>query len=451
MLNILTQIKGLFLEGQNKEIARNGFISLLSRSISFVASYLFFLYLTHSFSETAIGLFQLAQSILIILALVVSLGFQSSIVRFVSSMVQKKHFSECLMLIKKFLAIVVFLSTCVGLMVFFSANFWSNQVFEKPDLSIALKIVALALPIYALTQLLIELLRAFREFKYSELVKYVFQWIPALLICVITGLFWSNDFLPFIAFCSASGLSLFLILPKLKKHLLFLSSNAEGEGKLYPISYYLKRSYPMIFTSLSYIILIRIDSIMLGSASNVSIQEIGVYGIALKVAVIANFANVDLQRIAAPKISALFWDEKKMELKEYINRVKKINFFVTGGITLFLLIFARSILGIFGESYMEGLLVARIVTLAYFVNAFFGLSGVFMNMTGNEKKLMHIMLVTILINIVLNLILIRMYGTMGPAISTLFCFAFWNIITTIYISKKYKIKMYYLPFKRDHR
>lgn len=439
------KIRELILGEGNKEIAKKGFTSLFSRAISYVISYAFFVYMTNSFNEDVVGLFQLSNSVLIIVSLFVCLGFQNSVVRFASSMIQKKHFSDCYNMIVSFTKLILPFALLISLFIFVFAEFISVNFFNKPEFSGSLKIVAIVLPVFAFYLLFVELLRAFSRFKLSEFFKYTLLWIGALAFCLLLNQFYENENIPFLSFSIAVLLSFLFMTPIIFKYLKDFKRKKGSSSEPLQLKGYLAKSYPMIFTSLAYILLIRIDYIMLGASEQILISEVGIYGIALKIGVIANFANVALQRIAAPRISALFWDDKMEELKDFINRVKKMNLIVSGTFALFIFIFAEQLLSLFGTEYVEGLMVLRVVSVAYFITSYFGLSGIFMNMTGNEKQFMYIMISTVILNIVLNMLLINNYGILGPAISTLICFLLWNLITTIYLFKKYKIKMYYLP------
>jgi len=62
-------------------------------------------------------------------------------------------------------------------------------------------------------------------------------------------------------------------------------------------------------------------------------------------------------------------------------------------------------------------------------------------MTGNEKLVERIMTASGLLNIILYLILIPNYGTIGAAISTTVCLSFMNIMNTIFVWKKFSFWM----------
>ncbi len=429
------------------EIAKKGGISFFSRSISFLIAYVFFLYLTHFFSKETVGLFQLSSSILIISSLVVSLGFQKSIVRFASDLLNKEKYLELIRILRSFFKRILLFSCILGIIYILGANALSVHLFHDPEMEIMLRILGLFLPAYVVYWILVEFYRGVNQFRKSELLKYIVIWGLTFILSLGLSQYFEANYIPILAFCLASFLILLYAVPDVLKYLKKLRKNVVlSEESNFKFDYYLKTSYPMIVTSLSFILLIRMDIVMLGSFQEIDSGDIGVYGIAVKMGVLANFVNLALQRVAAPKISKLFWSKKMEKIKAFILKIKRLNLFLTLPLVVFIFVFADDLLYLFGKEYTDGALITRVIVLAYFINAYFGLAGIFMNMTGNQKEFMYVMVVTITINFFLNLVFIPKYGILGPALSTAICFLIWNLVVTVFIYRKYAIKMYYIPF-----
>ncbi|NND77508.1 MAG: flippase [Flavobacteriales bacterium] len=448
---MIKRIRNRISNDQNvSDILSKGGISFFSRLLSFFISYIFLLFVSNFFSEQAVGLYQLSNSILIISALVVSLGFQRSIVRFASSLKEKGKYLECYNLIISFLKRIIPIGVALGIVCFFFAEELSIKVFKDIEMRECLMIVGITLPFFTLYLIFVELFRSFQQFKRSEFFKYILVWLIAIILCLSFFYTFRSNWAPLLAYALATILTFLVMLPLVVKDLKELKrSGLGGSVKELDLRSYFKISAPMIITGLSFIFLIRMDFIMLGIFQNVSIEEVGIYGVAVKMGVLANFGNNAIQRMAAPRISAMFWDGKMDQLRKLLTRLKQVNLIFTLPVCVILFTFPEFILSFFGEEYKSGVHVMRIITAAYFINAFFGLSGVFMNMTGNERPFSLILIITLTINLVLNILLIPHYGMLGPAYSTLLCFFLWNITTTIFMQIKYKLKMYYIPFLTD--
>ena len=429
------------------EIVKKGGLSFFLRIFSSLFSYLFFYYLARRFNDSTIGLFQLSNSILIISSLFVSLGFQRSVVRFASRMTNEGNYQRLARIIKAFLKRILVLSLILGLGLILFSDYLSTQAFDDPEMKEYLVIIGMLIPLYVLYLIFTEFYRGINHFRKSELFKHSFPWLLTILICLVLSELSDFHFVPILAYALAFLIILLYAIPNFWKIIKrFERKGNQEDQEEFNLSYYLKTSYPMIITSLSFILLIRMDLIMLGFFENVDMSELGKYGIAVKLGILVNFANQALQRMAAPRVSQFFWGNKRGKLDNLIYQIKRINFFISFPIFLVLIFFTEELLGIFGPEYVTAAVEARVIAIAYFVNSYFGLAGIFMNMTGNQNEFMIILLITIVLNFILNLLLIPSYDILGPAISTCLCFLLWNVVTTIYLYRKYKIKMYYIPF-----
>ncbi|MCF6241322.1 MAG: polysaccharide biosynthesis C-terminal domain-containing protein [Bacteroidales bacterium] len=72
-----------------------------------------------------------------------------------------------------------------------------------------------------------------------------------------------------------------------------------------------------------------------------------------------------------------------------------------------------------------------------------------LNMTGHQKFFGKVTTVTAVLNLLLNMFLIPMYGMLGAAMATGFSILLTNSIAIIYIHKKLKVLSVYLPFLSD--
>jgi O-antigen/teichoic acid export membrane protein len=86
-----------------------------------------------------------------------------------------------------------------------------------------------------------------------------------------------------------------------------------------------------------------------------------------------------------------------------------------------------------------------LLAIGQFVHSISGATGLFMNMTGNQKALRNIMLIAAVLNIGINIILIPSLGIYGAAIAAMVSLIAWNITTLIYIKMKFGKTTGYFP------
>jgi|TARA_B100002003_G_C14093343_1_gene525843 O-antigen/teichoic acid export membrane protein len=88
-------------------------------------------------------------------------------------------------------------------------------------------------------------------------------------------------------------------------------------------------------------------------------------------------------------------------------------------IAIIMILFSKKIMLLFGGNYVAASNALAILTLAAFIQTIFGGGGHTLTMTGFTKINMVNSIIAVLINIVLNITWIPLYGIMGAAYATL--------------------------------
>jgi O-antigen/teichoic acid export membrane protein len=108
-----------------------------------------------------------------------------------------------------------------------------------------------------------------------------------------------------------------------------------------------------------------------------------------------------------------------------------------------IIIFNKTILGLFGEEFENGNIILIILCIGQVVNSFSGSVGIILQMIGKQKVQQNFVLIALLINIILTFMLTPVYGGLGAATATVISMAFWNIGCSIYIKRSLGIKTYF--------
>ncbi len=166
-----------------------------------------------------------------------------------------------------------------------------------------------------------------------------------------------------------------------------------------------------------YLLLSRIDLIMLGLLSNNS--DVGVYAVASRAADLVPLFLLASNMVIAPRIAKLYWDDELEKLQGLLTATMKL--VVCASLPLvFLLFFAAGwLLPLFyGETYAHGALVLRLLVVAQFILVLGGPLGTTLEMTGNETACLTAMAWVVALSIVLNALLIPKFGSNGAAVAT---------------------------------
>ena len=287
-----------------------------------------------------------------------------------------------------------------------------------------LKYIAFFIPVFTLTRNLIEAFRAYGWLNFYSYILMLGTPAGTLIFFLLDSSFvHSNNIIwPFVL----SVLLLFVMawtmfLWEAKRISLFTKSVQISE----PISRILKQSLPLLFAQSSSMVLQWSDQFMLGYYSGS--EEVGMYFTAIKIALLVYLPAVVLNTKVAPKLARLFEKGNINEAKNQVIRSGMEAVVFSLPIVIIIFIFAEEIMGIYDPAFVKAAWVLRIMSLGQLFNSYTASVGYCLELTGNQKKFMRIMLIGSGLNILGNFILIPLYDIIGAAISTTLTLIFVNL------------------------
>jgi O-antigen/teichoic acid export membrane protein len=179
-----------------------------------------------------------------------------------------------------------------------------------------------------------------------------------------------------------------------------------------------------------------VDSFMIGYF--LGEKEVGLYSACLKITLVIPFVLESINGFIAPKFATEYVNRNTQELKNLYYGSVKITLSWSVAVFLVIVIFADLLLGLFGSEFVGLIHVLWVVSLTYVISSTFGSIGYLMNLTGSQKIVARVVFGALIINIILNYILIPVYGLIGGAFATLLSTFVWKLILYSY-SRKYGI------------
>jgi O-antigen/teichoic acid export membrane protein len=282
-------------------------------------------------------------------------------------------------------------------------------------------------------------LRIIRLFALMQVLPQLFN----LLFLFFIGFFWNDQDVPVYAVLfgyTVTGLiGWFFMEISFRKMM-------NSDDKIYKVSFkaIVSISVPMFMTASMMIIIAETGVLMLGFYRNQ--DEVGYYAIAVRLATLTTFVLQAVNSMAGPKFSELFYTDKMDVLFYVAKKSAKLIFYTTTPILIFFICFGRPTINIiFGPKFAVAYLPLVILVIGQFINSVSGSTGMFLNMTGNQKAYRNIMCIATILNVGLNFCLIPWIGFNGTAISAMVSISFWNIAALSYIKQKYGQTTGYFP------
>ena len=426
-----------------KELLTGSSIAFVMKIAGGILGYVFTLLIARNFGAGTMGVFALSLTVLNVFSIVGRLGLDTALLRFIAEYLAKGRKDLAREVYEKSLRIIVPFSLCLTGLLFLFAPHIAKHVFHKEYLSLYFRIMSLAIFPAVLTLINSHTLRAIKKIVAFSFFQNVSTYLFASLFLVIMLVFNQGDTIPVIAYVLAIAAGAALSQLLWRKHSQMKAVPVGNEIKFKTI---LDVSVPMLFSSSIAFILHWVGTLMLGMFR--SEAEVGVFNIAIKIAMLTSFTLMAVNSIAAPKFAEFYGRNDMKGLGRIARQSTKLIFWTSFPILLVVFLFPSLVLGIFGEEFKTGVLPLYLLAGGQFVAAISGSVGFILIMTGRQMVFQNVIISVTVLNIVLNMILIPRYGIAGAAFANMASVVLNNLACVYFIRRIFGFITIYVPFTR---
>jgi O-antigen/teichoic acid export membrane protein len=417
------------------ELLRGSAIAFIFKILSMGLSYIFILFIAKWYGAETMGLYALAITILDIFVTLGIFGFDNALVKFVAEYKSDNKLYLVKEVYFKVLYIVVLIGLLLSSILYFNADFFAYIIFKKEKLSFFLQIISFALIPLLLLRVNATLFRGFQKiklFSFFNGISVTFFSLSSLVI--MTQLFtnFNGNIVIVVQVLSIVVVMLLSFVCVKKKYTSIFKLTSKNILKFKEI---LKISFSMLLASSMALVMNWTDVLILGMFR--SETEVGVYSVVTKLASLTSIVLIAINTIAAPKFSEYYAKKDNQGLEKIVQSSTKMILFGSLPIILILLFFSSDILHLFGKNFCMGTTALWILTIGQLINVMTGSVGYILIMTGKEKIFQNIIIITSILNILLNYMLVEKFGLYGVALSTSVSLSLLNIISFLYIRHEY--------------
>ncbi|CAN2040444.1 Polysaccharide biosynthesis protein C-terminal domain-containing protein [Candidatus Magnetomoraceae bacterium gMMP-15] len=412
-------------QNELKSIISDSKIMIIGIICSHLLIYLSTLLITRNLGADFYGLFILASKIVGIITAFSLLGLPKTIIRFVSYYSGKKEFTKIKAIVFFSIKTVLIVSLFMSTILFLFSPMLSNIIFHKSQLNDVLRVLVFSIPFVALTFILQSCLTALKLIRYqiilSKILKPMIFIILLLIVFLIDlklkGLVWTEVITVFIIFF----ISIYFLFTKYSFS--EKASNFKSEKKDI-----LKFSLPVYLNIFLRRIIQLCPLFFLGIyASN---AELGIYQLSSKLSMLVNLP-LSFNPIFSPSFSRLYAENKKETIEKLYKTIIKRIFAISLIIFFILMLFSKTILGIFGKEFITGFNILMILGAGQLINAGTGPAGNILLMCGRSRLIFINSVVMFFIMLIFCLIFIPDYGILGAAVSLALTTGFINILRVL--------------------
>ncbi len=380
---------------------------------------------------TDYGIFAYILAWIVILNQSAMLGFDISLIRYVASYMAHQKFSEVRGIIITGLVSVLLSSLALAFIVVF-INSMIRSPLEYEELR-TLLFGLILLVFMAINSIRQSIMRGLKYVIRSILPDQIIRPSLFITICVVCYIYEFELHAKDAMFIYAASAFIIMVLGLKWLHAL-LPSEVKSSTPSYHIGEWIQTSLPLFMVSAMTFVLSQTDLIMLGMLSDK--ESTGIYSAVARLSEIVVFGLIAINSIAAPLIAEQYSKDNMKELQKLLSGAAQLGSIYTVFACVGLYYFGRDLLGLFGDDFLSGYAALLFLLAGYMVSAFAGSVGNILTMTGEQVIMGKILGFIAILNIVLNYILIPIYGLNGAAIATASSVALWNIIMLTAVMKK---------------
>ncbi|MBI5224920.1 flippase [Candidatus Micrarchaeota archaeon] len=410
--------------GPLKILLRGAGLTFAGLIISKAAQYIFRLLIAREGAEEY-GIFSLGFTIFSIAGMLSFVGMTTGLYTFIPKAIASGKQREVSNYLKSALHIATFTSLALMIGLIFSSDWIARNIFHDIRVGIVIKILAVGLPLYAYTGLILAVINSYFKNQYDVISKAIGDSIIRVaLVCAAVfagyGLF-GISIAYLISIAASFLLSLYFMEYKVFR---FFREKYGFDPKYHEI---ISFSVPLMMSGIVFLFINWTDSILLGVFRGVA--EVGKYNTALPTAGLLLTFPLALTSLLSPLVSDLLARNKLGELRHTYMTANKWIFMLNLPALLIMAIFPAQVLSIlFGKGYDDAAPALVVLAISYAAYALTISSTFVLTSYGKSKILLTNSSIAAVANIILNIALIPAYGILGAALGTGISLIFYGAI-----------------------
>ncbi|MFB6188495.1 MAG: flippase [Halapricum sp.] len=363
-----------------------------------------------AFGATALGVFSFGMVLIQTASVVASVGLGSAVQKYVSIYESTDQPG----LLKGVTTFSLLTPLVVGTVIAGTLYvFWDTVLeFTRFGPGVPQQWFLLGIPLYAVMTTAASGTKAFKQTKYDVYIRDVGHSTVAVALVAIAAALGLGVRALALAYVLSLAVGCVLAVYFLTK----LGAFARSVATETDLRTWLTFALPLIVAAVSTHLLWWSDTLMLPLFEPA--DQIGIYQVAFQTAVIFSFLLGSVNALFPSLAADLYANEKYAQLERVYTVITKWVTYVAVILYLFIAVYARDVLALFGDVYTAGVTALLVLGLSQVLVAATGPVGYLLTMSERERVVSINNVTAAALNVVLNFVLIQRYGILGAAIAT---------------------------------
>jgi O-antigen/teichoic acid export membrane protein len=422
-------------------IVRNAGIDTFGTGINIIITFAASVIITRTIGAELFGKYSLANSILQLLSVFAIFGLNAGVVKLTSKYNAREDPASVKGTLTSGIALTALISTLLVVVVVFLSPLLASKVFTKAEgMSLILRVFIIALPFYALMLVINGYTQGLKTLKYSVLVELVSRPLIRLVAIVLLFLVGLRLFGVIIGTVVAYAVAALMAFHFARKISRFDFKSTRANPVYNELFFY---SLPLVFSRFMNVIMARSNTILVGYFEDPAMT--GLFGAVVQLAPFVSLGLVSFTKIFSPVIADL-WERGDLdELRSTFKTVSKWVFSMGLPVFVVLMVFAPSLLRVFGPEFVDAATTLRLMSMGQIINVVVGPLGYLLAMTGRQKLNLANAIALATANVVLNIVMIPRWGIAGAGLANTISVVVINVVRLIQVKRIYG----FTPFRGD--
>lgn len=391
-------------------------------------NYLFGMYFARALGPAEFGLYALGMTVFNIAVLFAPLGMETTVMKFVSQEAGSRGMVSARKTIVSGAGVAAGIGLVLSLCMLLFSDVLAHRLFGKPELAPVLSLLALGIPLAAVSSVVLPSIQALGQVRMMTLIRNGLEPVGKFLLAATAV--WIGFGL---AGVLGALLIVFLVSLVLSVWYLRRLTNFRFERQVVPGGLEAKAllafSMPLVISNLFGIVAPRSDMLTIGA--HLASQDIAVYAVASQTATVLVLILGAFDTAIMPTIGGLLAKQEVRQLAEVSKAAARWAMTLSLFVFVQLALFGGDILRLFGPTFENGALCLIILAAGHLVaSAAVSSTGIIL-MSGHSKIIMFNSILIGVALILSNVVLVPRFGIIGAACATSVCIVSSSLLCAI--------------------
>lgn len=418
-----------------RTVVKGGGAVLLASIAGNGLNYALGIFLARSIGPSDFGLYALGVTVFNTLALLALGSMDVGAVKFVSAALSGGRGDDARTTVLQTATLTALIGIVFGLGLTAFAGTIAASVYGRPDLETVLLFFAVAVPLSAISALLIATLQAFQTVRYTIGIKYV--WEPIGKFVLAAGALWAGWGLTGVlaAFVLVSAVSVLVAAAAV-----WMRSGMRRHGprlRWHTVRALLAFCLPLTAATVFGVLAPRADVLLLGYWAGA--QDAGIYLAAFQTAAILSLVLGAFDTMLAPLIARVWAQRDRARMERVYQDISRLVLTCAMPLCLVMIVCSRELLTVFGESFGAGTSCLVVLAAGQLVNSAAGAANTVLLMSGHSRLVMINTIVSGLGLIAATAVLTPRWGMLGAAAAASATLCLVNAVRVLQVWRLHRI------------